>query len=540
MLTKAARQQHSPQTVCHQVLRYCATPELLTHCAARCCRSSFQGKTSWPCYLLTSKALANITTGAKRSTTFDPVLTEQEQQLQQLLDEALSSTLKSKATSNSSSSSTQQQQQQANEQQQEESQSQQVLYQQLCAVLLLQYTAKVTSLPEQDAWQLLTDYQPEQQEEQQACSLDDWQQQQQQQQGQVNIDDSAVLAALAGSAGLSDNNCTAGQGVKVPEAGAAAAAASSHDSTHTASTSIYELQEAAVQDEDGEEYEPIQTLVEAQYAAAFNSSSSRQRHCGNTAEQHQQEQYSWAALRHKLASIAELVHYSLLSYEPLWRKQQAAQHLLQLLRALGVHSHAEELQPVLHAYVALLVDRLAAAPADLPLLQQLWEALGLTGGQGLSAGLSRGAKTRLQALPSEAVLGFSVAASVWAQLPGASARAKLWRLMYDNLLPLLEQCSQQLAYNICSSSSSNNHSQQANGAAAVGRAMQQQQQQQQAVLGEGFAHMLLLSHTVELLVLGRQGGAVDVAGQLTQHGVMRNLVVLFGHHAANAAAEPLR
>jgi hypothetical protein len=94
--------------------------------------------------------------------------------------------------------------------------------------------------------------------------------------------------------------------------------------------------------------------------------------------------------------------------------------------------------------------------------------------------------------------------------------------MYDNLLPLLEQCCEQLAYNAASSSTKS-----------------QQQQQQAAVQGEGFAHALLLCHVIELLLLGRPG-PVDVAGQLVQQGVMRSLVVLFGQHAGNAAAEPVR
>jgi hypothetical protein len=483
-------------------------------------RESLHGKTSWPCYSLTAKALENITAGAKRSSSFSPELPEQEQQLQQL-QEALSSSIKGKSAGNSSSSSSSarqsaagnQQQCPASDQQQGEEQqgrhSQQQLYQQLCAVLLLQYTAKAASLPEQEAWQLLANYNPEQpqleqhQQQQQQISLQDMQQQQQQQKG-MELGDDQLLAALAAAAVSTANQ-------------AADAAAAGNGSTCTASTSMYELQEAAVQDDDDEEYEAVETM---ELSAASHSSGSRY-HSSTPAEQ-QQQQCSWPALQHKLCSLAEHVHYSLISYELLWRQQEAAQHLLQLLRALGVHSRTEDLQPVLHAYVGLLVDRLAAAPADLPLLQQLWEALGLTGGQGLGFKASSSKNSRQQALPSEAVLGFSVAASVWGQLPGTNARAKLWRLMYDNLLPLLEQSCEQLAYNAASSSSSAKH-----------------QQQQAAVQGEGFAHALLLCHVIELLLLGRPA-AVDVAGKLVQQGVMRSLVVLFGQHSGNAAAEPVR
>jgi hypothetical protein len=485
------------------------------------CRSSLQGKTSWPCYSLTAKALENITAGAKRSSSFEPELTQQEQQLQQLLQEALSSSIKTKAAGSSSSgrqsAPPSQQQCPASQQQQGEEQqggmSQQQLYQQLSAVLLLQYVAKAAALPEQEAWQLLVDYQPElpEQQQQQQMALQDMQQQL----AGMQLDDQQLLAALAAAAGGSDAASQgASQGAAAAAAAGAAAAGSAGSNCTESKCMIYELQDAAVQDGDDEVYEALEDMK----VPAVASSS--------TAAEQQQQQYSWPVLQQKLCSLAEHVHYSLLGYEPLWQEQQAAQHLLQLLRALGVHSHSDDLQPVLHAYVGLLVDRLAAVPADLPLLQQLWEALGLTGGQGVGFKASSTGSSKQQALPSEAVLGFSVAASVWGQLPGANSRGKLWRLMYDNLLPQLEQCIEQLAYNAASSSSSRTK-------------QQQQQQQQAAVQGEGFAHALLLCHVVELLLLGRPG-AVDVAGQLVQRGVMRSLVVLFGQHAGNAAAEPIR
>uniref|UniRef100_A0A383WMX0 Uncharacterized protein n=1 Tax=Tetradesmus obliquus TaxID=3088 RepID=A0A383WMX0_TETOB len=472
-------------------------------------RASLQGKTSWPCYILTAKALENITAGAKRSSSFKPEASQQEQQLQQLLQDAPASSIEAKAAGGSSRSSSAADSQQQQSQEQQGTQTQQQLYQQLCAVLLLQYVAKAASLPEQEAWELLAEYQPEQPEEQQQQQQTALQDMQQQLAG-MQLDDTQLLEALVAAA--------SGSGAAASHAGPEAAAAcavgqGSAGSTCTSSTCIYELQEAPEQDADDEEYEAIEA-AQAPAAATISLAAAQQ--------QQQQQQYSWPALQQKLCSLAEHVHYSLLGYEPLWQQQQAAQHLLQLLRALGVHAHAEDLQQVLHAYVGLLVDRLAAVPADLPLLQQLWEALGLPGGQGVgfkASSSSSSSSSRQQALPSEAVLGFSVAASVWGQLPGTNARGKLWRLMYDNLLPLLEQCSEQLAYNTASSST--------------------KQQQHAAVQGEGFAHALLLCHVVELLLLGRPG-AVDVAGQLVQQGVMRSLVVLFGQHAGNAAAEPVR
>jgi hypothetical protein len=131
----------------------------------------------------------------------------------------------------------------------------------------------------------------------------------------------------------------------------------------------------------------------------------------------------------------------------------------------------QELQQLLHAYVGLLVDRLASAPQGLPLLHQLWEALGLlsapAGHQGSGpqgpAGFSGRGVAKPQGLGQcglhpEAVLGLTVAASVWQQLPGATARKQLWQLMCDDLLPLLEVCAEQLAYSSSSSKAASNSS----------------------------------------------------------------------------------
>ena len=55
--------------------------------------------------------------------------------------------------------------------------------------------------------------------------------------------------------------------------------------------------------------------------------------------------------------------------------------LLQLLRTMGVHRAAHELQPLMAVYVDVLAARLAAVPADMGVLAQLWEATGLAGAQ---------------------------------------------------------------------------------------------------------------------------------------------------------------
>eukprot|EP00198_Chlamydomonas_reinhardtii_P013530 XP_001702867.1 predicted protein [Chlamydomonas reinhardtii] len=79
------------------------------------------------------------------------------------------------------------------------------------------------------------------------------------------------------------------------------------------------------------------------------------------------EQDTWVLLH--------AVSYVLLEDEELWGDGRLMGGVFQLLRALGAHRHAQELQPLLHAYVGLLADRLAAAPAEIACLDSLWDAL---------------------------------------------------------------------------------------------------------------------------------------------------------------------
>jgi len=446
--------------------------------------------------MLTHKALENISNGARGGSSYAPQLSDQEQEVQQLLAESLTNKVLGRSSSTGSSSSNTQ----STPQQASQPCSQQQLYQQLCAVLLLQYAAKVASLPDQQAWQLMQAYCPEE--------LYAPEQQQQQQHE---------------------------SGLKLPGEAAAAAAGQQQQPS---SCSVYEDSEAAQQDNDSDVYEPLEVPQPVQPVQPYASRGQAQ---PPSPCQLDPQPFSWPALHHKLLTLADHVHYSLLSYEPLWRQQDTAQHLLQLLRLLGVHSHTQELQALLHAYVGVLVDRLAAAPQDLPLLHQLWEALGLTLASGLKQPGSRtqngGPKPYAQqGLYPEAVLGLSVAAAVWQQLPGMSPRRMLWQLMFADLLPLLELCAEQLAFSssstrIKSTASSNGSS--VNGSA--GDAAPPAATSQAVAL----AHVLLLSHVVELLVMGRPGH-VDAAKQLTDLGVTRSMVQLHVQWGAEAPAEPLR
>lgn len=409
--------------------------------------------------------------------------------MQQMLSEALTQKVLARSSSNSRSNGSSSAQPAA-----AEPASQQQLYQQLAAVLLLQYAAKVASLPDQEAWQLMQAYCPEQEHKQEHS-----QHQQQQGHGTQGSPADVDAAVAAATAAVGADPAPAPGGV---------------------SCQIYDDTEAAEQDGDSEEYEPLE--------AAAAQPHLRHTHAHNPSP-HDPRPYSWPALHHKLLSLADHVHYSLFACEPLWRQRGADQHLLQLLRLLGVHGHAQELQPLLHAYVGVVVDRLAAAPQDLPLVHQLWEALGLTAESGLRQPRCSGAQQQ-QGLHPEAVLGLSVAAAVWQQLPAASARKQLWQLMHGQLLPLLESCAEQLAYSSKRAGSSNGAAAAAAAGAAGGAA---------AVQGMAFAHVLLLCHVLELLVLGRPGH-VDVAQQLTELGLTRSLVQLHGQWGCEAAAEPLR
>lgn len=483
--------------------------------------------------------MENIVGSSKRSTSFAPELLEHRQQPQQHLADAISAPINSPtgnssrcqgykaaaaADTNGSTASTTQQQ---------SGQCLQDLYQQLCAVVLLQYVAKVVSLSEQDAWQLLYEYQPEQehdkpqqqQQQLQHTESQAWQRQLQGQQEQLFLQQLAAGSLQDAPAGVGVNHSNTAGDIIAP------------------SVAIYEASEAAVQDEDGDEYEPYEPLDTAQHAT-HNARN------GSSHQQQQQQAYSWLELRHRMLSLAHQVQYNLLCCESLWQQQAAAEHVLQVLRALGAHSHAAELQPMVHAYAGLLVDRVAAAPTHMHLLQQMWEALGLTaqgGGAGNVAAvigqqgqLLNRHYTTGQGLPAEAVLGLTAAATVWQQVSGSSSsRSRLWRLMYDNLFPLLEQCTEQLAYHSSSGSNQNRIRKCAGDSQDANRLGAAQQQQEQQAAGERLGHVLLVSHVMELLVIGRPV-SVDAAGQLTQLGATRNLVQLFVQHSSDVAAEPLR
>jgi hypothetical protein len=122
--------------------------------------------------------------------------------------------------------------------------------------------------------------------------------------------------------------------------------------------------------------------------------------------------------------------------------------------------------------------------------------------------------------------------------------------MFDDLLPLLEGCAEQLAYSsskAASNSSSSRGSKQTSvqgiaddqAQTAGGQAAAAEGGVSAATQGAAFAHVLLLSHVVQLLVLGRPGH-VDVGQVSTQVGLTRSLVALHTKWGCEVSAEPLR
>jgi hypothetical protein len=136
---------------------------------------------------------------------------------------------------------------------------------------------------------------------------------------------------------------------------------------------------------------------------------------------------------------------------------------------------------------------------------------------------------------------------VWQQLPGATARKQLWQLLFDDVLPLLEVCAEQLAYSSSKATSSSRTSKQPSAQASACDQTPAGEQAAAAAVGgvsaatqgAAFAHVLLLSHVTQLLVLGRPAH-VDVGQVLTQAGLTRSLVALHTRWGCEVSAEPLR
>jgi len=394
------------------------------------------------------------------------------------------------------------------------------LYKQLYAAVVLQYLGRVLALPDTGAYAMLQQYQPD-------------------------SPDSAGSSEEQPSptSGEASEHPAAGQ---LPDGQPAPCAAPL----------------AAEQDADDEPYEDMSTADLAKLLVASPGAGAGAGAGASTAP------CSWPALQQKLLALAAHVSYACLPAGQDWRAQRITQQLLQLLRALGAHERAGELQPLLQAYVWCCVERLAAAPEELPLLEQLWEALGVpaaaaagassNGSHVSSSTASSGSKAaapasadwaawapassrggaggRLAApLGSETQLALSVALNLGQRLTAASARQQLWHLVRQRLMQVLVQAAECLAY---AGSQPRTHAPGGGGGARAG-ADADASSSPAAWHGELLSGCCLVGSLTEWLIMaaprGQQPGEL-----LISTGALRALTALFTRHAAEPGAEPLR
>ncbi|KXZ56776.1 hypothetical protein GPECTOR_1g7 [Gonium pectorale] len=248
--------------------------------------------------------------------------------------------------------------------------------------------------------------------------------------------------------------------------------------------------------------------------------------------------YSWPALRSALLRVAGQVSYASLLEDPeLWADGGLMQGVLQLLRALGAHRHAQELTPLLGAYVGLLSDRIAAEPGELGCLEGLWDAMGLSCIVSLPAQAGKQRRPTGQGpLLTEASTCLALVTSLASQLSAATARQRLWQQVHRHLLPLLERCLGELARAVGKGQGP------AAGKVAAAAKQQPQAQPEQERKGPGpeeVAAIVLVCQVLDFYVQQRPGNA-DLAAALKGSGVLASLAVLFGAAGNLPGAEPLR
>ncbi|GIL75794.1 hypothetical protein Vretifemale_5521 [Volvox reticuliferus] len=252
--------------------------------------------------------------------------------------------------------------------------------------------------------------------------------------------------------------------------------------------------------------------------------------------------YSWPALRARLVWLSGQVSYALLDEPDLWRDGELLQGVFQLLRALGAHRYAQELQPLLHAYVGLVADRIATEPSELSCLDNLWDAVGLQCVASLpqvarhraAAGSARGGggvERGQGLLLAEATTCLSLVATLAGQLTGASAKLRLWQQVHKHMLPLLERCLGELARTVGPNTKQ--------AVAAKASAHLTQQQQLKGPGAEEVAAIVLVCQVLDFYVQQRPGNA-DLAASLKGTGVLASLSVLFAAVGSLPGAEPLR
>jgi hypothetical protein len=383
------------------------------------------------------------------------------------------------------------------------------LHQRLCAAVLLLLLGKLVAAPEREAWRHLAAYELEAPGPTGA--------------GDNNDDEAAAIS----STGAADDRVAAAlaqmQRRHGQQRGAAGGAARPAE---VAEAEV--VVEAEVQDGDDEAYEDIEpppcpgVLGPNGLGRGAPGGSLG---WGGQAEAACERDYEWPALRGRLLDLGSRLDYSVLSDGGVWVPSSsdgggagAGAELFGLLRALGVHPRADELAPLQHSAVAVVVERVAAEPHEMQLLPQLWEALGVAGAAGAAAG-SGGP------LSAEALAALGAAAALRQRLPGAGARGRLRAAVHAHLLPLMERSLELLGYG--------------HGGGGGGLLKATPGPGAGGAEGERLAQALVLSYLCEAYVLDRPRGC-DAGAALASSGVLRSLVQLFVAHAATPAAEPIR
>ncbi|GIL44483.1 hypothetical protein Vafri_1935 [Volvox africanus] len=372
------------------------------------------------------------------------------------------------------------------------------------------------------------------------------QQQQQQQQQQEELSAHSVSGCKIVAPGCSRQDAadrpgtlTCGQSGRVPECIKECIENGGLRTQERRSCTLYEEVQAADEDGDDFVFEDLE-VPSATYSAASNGNLSHA-----TVSQPSPPPYSWPPLRGRLLWLSGQVSYALLDEPDLWRDGELLQGVFQLLRALGAHRHAQELQPLLHAYVGLVADRIVAEPSELSCLDNLWDAVGLQCvaslpqvGRHRSARGGGGVERSQGLLLAEATTCLSLVATLSQQLTGASAKLRLWQQVHKHMLPLLERCLGELARTVGPSTKQ----------VAVAKALTHQAQQQLKLTqptelkgpgAEEVAAIVLVCQVLDFYVQQRPGNA-DLAASLKGTGVLASLSVLFAAAGALPGAESLR
>ncbi|KAG2440893.1 hypothetical protein HXX76_003747 [Chlamydomonas incerta] len=439
-------------------------------------------------------------------------------------------------------------------------------YRALCAALFVDLVSHCLALSEQDTWALLHAVGDGGEGQ---GGEDEGRQEEREEEGQE--EQAAVAAAATGDGVPSANGVdhAAGAAQQGDEAGAeglpeglrqwmAAQRAGGQPQAAEAparSAVIYEEVEAAAEDGDDFVFEDLEELPgpSSRMTATASTSAPARGGGGGTAGGFSAlpppplglsapaPPYSWPALRSRLLRLSSQVSYVLLEDEGLWGDGRLMEGVFQLLRALGAHRHAQELQPLLHAYVGLVADRLAAAPAEIARLDSLWDAVGLPALAALPAGARRaggagggagGARRGVGqgVLLAEASTCLSLVASLAGQLSAASARSRLWQQVHTHVLPLLERCLGELARAVAPAPAQ---------VAAAAKQAAGGAPAQKGVGPEEVAAIVLVCQVLDFYVVQRPGNA-DLAAALKATGVLASLCRLLAAAADLPGGEPLR